>query len=76
MPLPAVWLDKLASGSMIQIQSVKFVFTQLDITAGLDVVDASLLALVLSFLCKAGIGKGNHSRKIVPVNPISIEREF
>ena len=42
---------------------------------GRDVVDASLLALDLSFICKAGIGKGN-DRKIVPINPISLERDL
>ena len=54
---------------------VKFVLARLHITAGRDVVDTSLLALVLSFACKAGIGKGN-DRKIVPINPVSLESDF
>ena len=54
---------------------VKFVLARLHINAGRDVVDTSLLALVLSFACKAGIGKGN-DRKIVPINPISLESDL
>ena len=54
---------------------VKFVLTQLHITAGRDVVDASLLALELSFICKAGVGKGN-DRKILPIDPISLESDL
>ena len=51
---------------------VKFVLTQFHIPRR-DVVDTSLFALELSFVCKAGIRKGN-DRKILPSNPVSLEK--
>jgi hypothetical protein len=38
-------------------------------------MDTSLLTLELSFICEAGIGKGN-DRKIAPRNPVSLESDF
>jgi hypothetical protein len=49
--------------------------TQLHIIPRRDGMDTSVLALELSFVCKASNRKGN-DRKIVPINPVSFENDF